>query len=175
MEPQNASTDFSMQNIFWNKLQQFKFDLIYYSLHFSRCTFFIRAIKYISAGGTVVVTSIWLNWKEINTVSLICAIIIIALQALSAVSELFPFENRKQEIREMTDELDALYIIMEDDWRKITNGEYSVDEIMELIKKYENEQAQIKRHYFKDDSLPEISKIIDSATEKTTDYFKNFI
>ena len=95
---EKTETNFQIQKSFWNIFQQFKFDLIYYSLHFSRCVKIIRIIKYVTLGVTALATSVWMAWNHIQWVSIACPIVILVLQVFSAVSEHFPFENRKLEI-----------------------------------------------------------------------------
>lgn len=164
---------FQTQRCYWIKLQQFKFDLIYYSLHFSDCTSKLRSIKYISTVGTIVATFIWRKWSNVDCVDIVCMILIFLLQILSAVSEQFPYEKRRQELREMCNELAPLYIKMESDWRWIANGKYNIAEIEKLIKQYETRQSNIKKHYFKEDTLPEKKRIENNANIKTKEYFDN--
>ena len=63
---------------------------------------------------------------------------------------------------------------MENDWRSIRNLEKSNSKIQEAIQNYDMKQEEIKRHYFKEDSLPESDKIRLKADEKTEEYFKYF-
>ena len=74
----------------------------------------------------------------------------------------------------MITELEPLYVEMENDWRSIRNLKKSNDMILEAIQKYDTKQAEIKRHYLKEDSLPETEKIRLQADEKTEEYFKYF-
>lgn len=100
--------------------------------------------------------------------------IILAAQVVSAISEKFPYESRKLELREMIAELEPVYLEMENDWRSIQNLKMSNRKIQETIQKYDKKQVEIKRHYFKDDSLPELDKLRLQADEKTEEYFKYF-
>ena len=115
-----------------------------------------------------------MTWSNISIVAKICPIVILALQVVSAISEKFPYESRKLELREMIAELEPLYLEMENDWRSIRNLEKSNSKIQEAIQNYDTKQAEIKRHYFKEDSLPESDKIRLEADEKTEEYFKYF-
>lgn len=160
---------------FWSKLQQSKFDIIYYSAHFNRCTTVTRAIKYAIIGVTTLATGVWMTWSDISTLCNICAIVIVLLQVVSAVSERFPYETRKLELREMLAELESLYITMENDWRSISGLKISNERMQELILFYDQKQAEIKQHYFKDDSLPEREKLRIKADERTEEYFKYFV
>ena len=170
----NVDLDERLYGVFWHKLQQSKYDLIYYSLHFNDCTRISRIIKYSIIGVTTLATGAWMNWNDIDWVRSVCAIIILISQTVSAVSEQFPYESRKLELRELLAELEPIYINMENDWRSIQNLEVSNSKIQELIQIYDKKQAEIKRHYFKEDALPESEKIRLQADEKTEEYFKYF-
>lgn len=171
----NDCLDENLYNIFWNKLQQTKFDIFYYDEHFRRCTKITRYIKYFIVGATAIATGIWTGFGDVGIVPEICACVIIFLQAISAVSDLFPHEKRKTELREISIELEKLYIDMEMDWRKTQRLEISNDEIEEKIQGYALEQLNISQHYFKDDALPEKERIRLKVDVKTEEYFNNFI
>lgn len=170
----NEDLDEQLYTIFWRKLQQAKYDLIYYSIHFNECGSISRRIKYAIIGTTTLATGAWMTWSNTNIVAKICPIVILALQVVSAISEKFPYESRKLELREMIAELEPLYFEMENDWRSIRNLEKSNSKIQEAIQNYDTKQTEIKRHYFKEDSLPESDKIRLKADEKTEEYFKYF-
>ena len=170
----NEELDTQLYSTFWRKLQQTKFDLIYYGLHFNSCVKISRRIKYAIIGITVLATGAWITWNGIAIVGTICAIVILVAQVVSAISEKFPYESRKLELRELLAELEPVYLEMENDWRSIQNLKMSNPKIQETIQKYDKKQAEIKRHYFKDDSLPDLDKLRLQADEKTEEYFKYF-
>ena len=104
--------DEQLYSTFWKKLQQSKYDLIYYGLHFNICVTINRSIKYAIIGITSLATSVWMAWNNVARVGPICAIIILAAQVLSAISEKFPYESRKLELRELVSELEPVYLEM---------------------------------------------------------------
>lgn len=170
----NEELDKQLYSTFWKKLQQSKYDLIYYGLHFNSCVKISRRIKYAIIGITTLATGAWMTWNDIVALRTICAIIIVAAQVVSAISEKLPYESRKLELRELIAELEPVYFEMENDWRTIQNLKMPNSKIQETIQKYDKKQAEIKRHYFKDDSLPESEKLRLQADEKTEEYFKYF-
>lgn len=172
---QNDSLDEQLYKAFWYKLQQTKFDIIYYSEYFNRYTKISRIIKYIIAGATVLSTGVWMNWGSVPAIANICSIVILALQVVSAMSEHFPYESRTLELRDMLAELNPLYLEMENDWRTIWGLKMSNPKIQEAIHRYELRQEEIKCHYFKTDALPDNEKIRTNADEKTEEYFKYFV
>lgn len=169
-----TTTDTYFQEAFWQKLQQFKFDIIYYNLHFSRCIKILRSTKYASTGFTAIATSIWMNWYDIKPIAIVCCVIVLILQAFNVLIEQLPFSERKLEIREMTNELHNLYIEMECNWRDISEGKFKKSQIKLMLKKYEQKRSDIHSHYFKNDSLPETKKITEEANKRTKEYFDSF-
>ncbi len=172
---QSQVIDDTLYTGFWSKLQQFKFDITYYNVHFNACVRIARIIKYIIVGLTALATGAWMSWNEISAISISCAIIILILQGVSAISEWFPYEKRKNELRELTAELEPLYLEMEIDWRKINCGEVDNAYVLSAMDKYAQKQVEIKRHYFKDDALPEKEKHHKKADDLTEEYFKYFV
>lgn len=170
----NANEEYAL-NIFWNRLQQLKFDIIYLSLQFKRCVTISRTIKYLIVGLTTLSSGILIGFYSIKQLAIACSVFIIFLQVFSAVSEYFPFEKRKDEIRELCNELEELYNKMEYDWRILFNDDKSTSEINEYINSYASNITKLEKYYLKDDALPEIKKITQKAEFKTSEYFKNFI
>lgn len=164
--------DTRTQEHYWNRMAQFKFDLNYYSYYFSYCVNFLRYWKVTISVLTALVTGAWMNWGDNSTVKMVCAILILVFQGLNAASELFPFENRKRELREMSLLLEPVYEDMEADWLRIAEGEMSKDEVAEKLKKYEKQRRDILQHYFKDDAIPDNKKIRDKASRETRKYIQ---
>lgn len=164
--------DDTLYNAFWSKLQQLKYDIYYYDEHFKSCISISRGIKYTSVAITSLATGAWISWNNISIIRISCAIIIWVLQAVYVLFEYLPFEKRKVELRELSEELERLYIVMETDWRKIQALEISNDEIRSMIQEYTIKQSDISKHYFKDDALPIKEKIRKKADNLTEEYFK---
>ena len=167
--------DTTLYNAFWSKLQQLRFDLFYYDEYFKECVVVSRYIKYGIIVATTLATGAWMNWHDIKGVCVFCAIAIWLLQGISALSEWLLFENRKLELRELSIELEQLYINMETDWRRIQALEVSNEEIRSLIQTYALRQVDISKHYFKDDALPINDRIWAKADDLTESYFEFFV
>lgn len=132
-------------------------------------------MKYLIVGLTALSSGVLISFNSIKPLVISCSVIIIVLQAFSAISDIFPYEKRKNELRELGNELEDLYNKMEYDWRILFNEKKTVAEINDYIDKYATNISHLERNYLKDDALPEIEKIKQIAELKTSDYFKNFI
>lgn len=167
--------EFYIQSVYWNKLQQLKFEIIYFNLHFNRCISIIKNIKLILAIFTTISLAVLMIFLEIKWVVYLCGGLGVLAQAISAFLEHSPYDSRKNELREMAGELDYVYSDMENDWFRIYNGEIYTDDITQKIKEYTDKQSSIMKNYFKNDALPEKKKIIITANEKVQSYFNNII
>lgn len=174
MKMATTKTNALAQEAFWLKLQQFRFDLFYYNNHYKNCLTIQRWIKYAVAGLTSASTLVWMQWSASPIVTTVCSVSILVLQVFNAISDLFPFNNRKDELRSLTDDLDPLYIEMESTWRRIVEGELTTSEIYQNIDDFAQKRLQIERNYLKNDSLPERKRIIRDAEDQTRDFFENF-
>lgn len=167
------SSEENVKSYFWKKLNQFRFDLYYFGLHFKSCIFWLRFIRISLAVLTAIVTGAWLGWHEIKWIGIGCPIAILILQAITAGTEWLPFDDRKIELREMIDLLEPLYNDMEQTWEKIVVGDLTIEEIKEATTSFETRIAVIKLGFLKNDALPEIKRVFEKAKSKTDDYFEN--
>lgn len=167
---ENAVVNTQIQNHFWNKLTQFKFDLVLYSLYFSECVTYIRLIKITCLTLSAIFTGIWMNWGDNQTIKVICAVAIFVLQIANTLSENLPFENRKKELRELELLQEPIYTEMESDWFRIVNGDFTHKEIEDKLVDYERKRRDIKQHYFREDAIPRRKRIEDKARAETDLY-----
>lgn len=175
MAKTETKLDQTLYNAFWFKMQQLRYDIFYYDEYFKECISISSIIKNVVVVVTSLATGAWMGRNDNKIICIVCPIIIWILQAVSAVSEKLSFENRKLELRELSTELEVLYIEMESDWRKIQALEVSNEDIRSLIQKYALRQVDISKHYFKDDALPIKEKIRAKADDLTEEYFKNLV
>lgn len=160
------------QEQYWNRMTQFKFDLNYYSYEFKHC---VKCQRWIKGGFlflTALFTGAWTTWGEMEAVKWVCSIAIFILQAVNSISEIFPYETRKGELREMSSLLEPIYDDMEADWFQVSAADLDDDEITAKILAYSKKIRSIKRHYFKDDAIPDNKKIKAKAKEETDLYFQ---
>ena len=162
------------QEIFWKDLQQFKFDLFYYGNHYQKCIVKVKCVNYILTSLSAIAALIWKFWSNFSAMPRICLIVIIVSQLFTAFSNHFPFNNRKEELRELTNDLDPIYIEMECIWRKIAEGEMTITEINSAIDDFASRRLQIEKNYLKNDCLKEQRKIINKTEKQTQDYFSKF-
>ena len=127
--------------------------------------------------GTAVLTaaaaSAWMGWNSVVWIKMICPIVIFALQALNVGIELLPYDNRKQELRDLISALEPLYNKVEHDWSIISHEDLGWQEIEAKVFSFRNENTEIAKNYFKNDSLPQVKRIIKKATNAADNYMQN--
>lgn len=161
---------FLPQQHFWSKLGQLKFDLILYSYHFSACVGFLRWSRIGTAVLTAFATGAWIQWKDIACINTICPIIILVLQTFNAGVEFLPYDNRKQELRELVDSLEPLYNEMERDWGLIVLGALTVEQIENKAYEYQNRRTSIAKYYLKNDAISNKGWIVQKAKKEADKY-----
>ena len=167
----NIEMSFVSQENFWSKMARLKYDICYYDLYFAKCVLISRVWKCITVGGTALATLLWMEFNHVAFLSKACPCIIFGLQALAVIKDWFPHDDRKKELRELVDELRPIYEDMEGDWQRIAIGHYSEHEIIEKATAYSQEIEKLRKHYFKDDALPEITKLVDKADAEVKQYY----
>lgn len=165
--------DFVSQENFWSKMTRLKYDIYYYDFYFARCVRVSNVLKYGTIGVTTIVTLLWMGLNHVSFLSKVCPYIILGLQVLAVIKDWFPHDDRKNELRELLNELRPIYETMEGDWQRIAIGHYSEQKIIERTTAYSQEIEKLRKHYFKDDALPEIQKLIEKADEEVKQYYAN--
>ena len=162
----------SLQN-YWSKMGQLKFDLFYYSFHFELCILILRSLHIGTAVITAAAAGAWMGWNSVGWIKIVCPIVILALQVLNVGVELLPYDNRKQELRDLIGALEPLYNKVERDWSIISYGDLGWQEIEEKVFSFRNENSEIAKNYFKNDSLPQVKHIIKRAKTAADNYMRN--
>lgn len=170
--PVTMDIDTRHQEHFWTKLTQLKFDLSYFHHHFAACVGVLRWTRLGIAAITACISGIWMTWPDTEWVRFVCPIATLVLQIFNAALEVFPYDKRKQELRELITLLQPVYTEMESDWYQIADGQYTYEEIAQKINFYENKRQDIQQHYFKDDALPERKSITKKAEKSTLAYLE---
>lgn len=158
------------QKHFWAKLGQLKFDLILFSLHFSNCVAILRWSRIGTAVITSLATGAWIQWHDYSFVNIICPAIILSLQAYNAGFEILPYDNRKQELRELIDLLEPIYNEMERVWVSIVRGELTIEQIDGKLFDFQNRRTEITKNFLKNDAIPHRKMLVQKAQTEAISY-----
>lgn len=159
-----------MQEKYWKKLTQLKYELCYFEAHLTRCVRINRIIKIMSASTSSMAIAIWTTWQNL---SFWWGLLIAVSQIVITINEFLPYQKRIKEISNLQAALSSVYNDMEKNWYNVSNGEMNDDEINELCYNFVERCNSIENKYFKDDALPQIRKCVDYAEKTKNAYFKN--
>ena len=159
------------QNLYWRRLTQFKYDLEYYRLYLDRDVQLIKWCNLAITGIPMAATCVWMTWGDNEYVKMICPLIIVGFQIIGGLFEKLPFAKHRHDIYEMADSLTPVYQEMERTWPKIAHGEFTENEIEQLIQGFDDKRHEIYSRYFQEDSLPVLKKVKKSAKEEAELYF----
>lgn len=159
-----------MQEKYWNYLVQIKAWIFYLDIYAEKSFKWDRRINILGAIASSSSIAAWAIWKEL---SYIWALIIALSQVLTAIKDYFPFGRRLKALKPFIDELKILYIRMEYDWFKVSEGELTEKEINQLLFNYKKEFSEIETKYLKEEILVENLDYKELADQKVVKYYEN--
>lgn len=159
-----------MQERYWKKLTDKRYQLIYINEYYDRCVRLQRIINIFLALSTSGAIAAWAVWKELP---IIWAGIIAASQVITAVKPYLPFEKRVEGIYDVIIQYSVICNELEAKWFYIANGSMTEEEINELYYNFEKRWTDIESKSLKGDSIPANEQIAAIANERKETYFKN--
>lgn len=162
-----------VQNNFWKKMMFLKNDIVYYDFYLSHCVRISKVFTVLIAGGTSIVTLLWMEYLNNAIVSKYSPLFILGLQIASVFKDFFPYDSRKNELRDLNDELRPIYEEMEEDWQKMYLQKYTEEDIIQKSKSYALEIEKTKKYYFKDDAIPHNKRLLRKAENEVIQYYKS--
>ena len=158
-----------MQERYWNKMTDKRYQLIYINEYYSRYIKVQRRINIflaISASGAI---AAWAVWKEFP---IVWAGIIAVSQVITAVKPYLPYEKRIDGIYDISSQYTVICNEMESKWFYVANGSKTEEDINELCYNYEKRWTAVVTKTLKGDCIPTDGRIAAIANEKKDSYFK---
>ena len=161
-----------MREQYWNMYQKLEYQFFYYKrfqILFHRINWFITAICSTLALSSVATWSIW------KTIPVFWSVLICASQLIQALFPKLPYNDLLISTNFMLGELEKLLLDINHDWLALELFQYSEQEILGLIQKYECRYANLSSQFFSGTYLPEIEYCHKKAEVECLNYFKKFI
>lgn len=158
----------TIQNKFWDELCQLRFDLFYLDdcISYSRkCDDFINMFTAITSSSSVGAWIIWRTW------SFLWSCIIAVSQVINAIKIYLPYSKRIKILNEQYSELYKLFIDCEYMWFKISNGDFTEEEINDKLREFRSKKHMIDSKYAKQIPVPENKKMIEKAMKSVEQYY----
>nr|CDQ37735.1 hypothetical protein BN993_07297 [Virgibacillus halodenitrificans] len=159
------------QKKFWRELDQLKVHVYYLELYLEKTENTERGINIFLAAASSGSIASWAVW---NNLQFLWATIIAASQFINVIKPHLPYSLRLKSLSSLTNELESLFISMENHWFHIAEGRLTEEEIHRLhIEIKEKRRLSIQKHLGKA-SLPHNEKIMERARQSAKTYFINF-
>ncbi len=159
------------QEKYWRELDQLKVHVFYLESYLERTVTIDRNINMFLAIASSTSIASWVIWKDL---SIVWAAIIAISQAINAIKPYLPYTKRLRSLQGITNDLESLFLTMEDNWFKVSEGFLTEEEIHKLHMRCKEKRRQIIQKYLGTSPLPENKSLMAQAQEHTRNYFNNF-
>ena len=159
------------QEKYWRELDQLKVHVFYLERYLEKTVKIDRFLNIFLALASSGSIASWVIWKEY---SFIWGAVIALSQAINAVKGYLPYSKRLKALHGITNDLESLFLSMENNWFNVSEGKLTEEEIHRLHMQYKGKRRQIIQKYLGSSPLPENQVIMDKAVKNAKFYFNNF-
>ena len=159
------------QEKYWRELDQLKVHIFYLERYLEntvKIDRFINMFLAIASSGSI---ASWVIWKEY---SFIWGGVIALSQAINAIKGYLPYSKRLKSLHGITNDLETLFLSMENNWFNVSEGKLTEEEIHKLHMRFKEKRRQIIQKYLGPNPLPENPDMMEKAKENAQFYFNNF-
>ena len=159
------------QEKYWRELDQLKVHVYYLESYLEKTIKTDRLINMflaISSSGSI---AGWVVWKDY---SFVWGAVIALSQVINAVKIYLPYSKRLKSLQGITNDLESLFLSMENDWFNVSEGMLTEQEIHSLHMRYKQKRRQIIHKYLGVAPLPNDDNMLESAKNNAALYFNNF-
>jgi hypothetical protein len=159
------------QEKYWRELDQLKVHIYYLERYLEKTIIIDRNIKMFLAFTSNASVAGWIIWKDF---SIVWGAIIAVSQAINAIKGYLPYSKRLKALQGLTNDLESLFLSMENKWFDVSEGRLNEEEIHKLHMIYKEKRRQIIQKYLGSSPLPENPNMLEKAKEGARTYFSNF-
>ncbi|TDF42123.1 hypothetical protein EYS14_04610 [Alteromonadaceae bacterium M269] len=156
---------------YWRELDQLKVHIFYLEGYLEKTVKidrFINIFLAIASNGSI---ASWVIWKELSP---IWGAIIAVSQAINAIKGLLPYSKRLKSLQNITNDLESLFLAMENKWFDVAEGKLTEEQIHKLHMQFKEKRRQIIQKHLGSSPLPENTDLLNKAKKDTQTYFNNF-
>ena len=111
----------------------------------------------------------WALWKDY---SILWASLIAASQVLNALRPVLPYQRRIAPLRALSYAYEDLFLQVEGKWGGIERGEFTAEEIDEMLVKFRSDKARLWRKTIDSIAIPHDEAFYRKADQLTAQYFR---
>ncbi len=161
----------SYQEKFWRELDQLKVHVYYLENYLDNTVRVDRRINMflaVTSSGSIAGWAIWQDYQ------FAWAAIIAASQFINAIKSFLPYAKRLKALFGITNELERLFLSMENHWFNVSEGRLTEEEIHKLHMKLKEQRRQIIHKHLGTHPLPHNENVMKASRESAQVYFNNF-
>ncbi|WP_456655720.1 hypothetical protein [Bradyrhizobium sp. JR3.5] len=148
-----------------------KRDALYVDLWLAQTELIDRGIKAFLA---IAASSSIGGWLIFQQYAFLWAAIVAASQVLQAVKEYLPYKNRLKALAGLSVDLNALCLVAEDQWYRVSNGTEFDDDIHDLRMQLKRKKLAALQKTFPVAGLPKKAKLVEKADAEAEQYFSSY-
>ena len=156
---------------YWNQFVQLKRDASYIGRYHAADEATDRWLNILSAVASSTSIGAWAVWRDH---AIIWALIIAASQVLTAIRAYLPYKTRLRALATLGVDLEALALVAEADWFKVSRGALEAADIHALTMALKTKALRATSKSFNGASLPERAKLLQGAEATTQNYMAVF-
>jgi hypothetical protein len=158
-----------MQELYWNKMTDKRYQLIYINEYYDQCIRIQRMINIFLAVTSSGAIAAWAVWKGFPV---IWAAIIAVSQVITAVKPYLPYEKRIDGLYDIINQYTIICNEMEAKWFYVSKGLITEEQINEQITQCEKRWTDVGAKSLKGDNIPADDRLAEIAEEKKNSYFE---
>lgn len=161
-----------VQAHFWQELVNLRRDARYVDLCLARTERTDRSIKAFLA---IAASSSIAGWAIVQQYAVVWATIVAASQVIQVVKEYLPYKNRLKALAGLSVELNAISLLAEDQWFKVSNAGMYEEDIHDLRIALKRKKSSAVQKAFPIAGLPENKKLVERAELDNAQYFSSYM
>ncbi len=158
-----------MQERYWNKMADKRYQLIYINEYYDQCIRIERMINVflaITSSGAIAAWAVWTKFP------VMWAAIIAISQVITAIKPYLPYEKRIDGLFDIIKQYSVICNEIEAKWFYVSKGLLTEEQINEQNTNFEKRWTEVETKSLKGDSIPADNKLAEISEEKKNTYFE---
>lgn len=161
-----------MQELYFDSLTQYKFELFYYEAYFRYAYVLDNAIKIFLAIVTAELIANWAIWEKL---AILWAALIAISQVIQVINGYLPYARRVETLGPLHKSLEELYVEMEHDYIDTLITRVDPQTLNDERTKYQKKWDELENTALLKDAIPRKGFLLRKADLAKIQYFENIL
>lgn len=161
-----------MQELYFDSLTQYKFELFYYEAYFRYAYILDNAIKIFLALVTAELIANWAIWEKL---AVLWAALIAISQVIQVINSYLPYARRVETLGPLHKSLEELYVEMEHDYIDTLIVKVDPQTLNDRRTKYQKKWDELENTALLKDAIPRKILLLRKADLAKIQYFENML